>query len=93
MTTKNKDMTPEILEAVMKTMPEKLTGYQLSAFLMLLTDTYTPEQSNGISLLLTSGVTYARSCGMTPEQIAKTLRDVATHVETTGDPLIKRKVH
>lgn len=93
MTKNSKDMTPEILETVMKTMPEKLTGYQLSAFLMLLTDTYAPEQSNGVSLLVTSGVTYARTCGMTPEQIAKILRDVATHVESTGDPLIKRKVH
>lgn len=90
---KSKDMTPEVLETVMNTMPEKLTGYQLSAFLMLLTDTYAPEQSNGVSLLFTSGVTYARTCGMTPKQIAKILRDVAAHVESTGDPLIKRKVH
>lgn len=92
MNEKPRGMTPETLEAVMKMMPEDMTGYQLSAFLMLLTDTYSPDASKGISMLLTTGVTYARTCGMSADKIAKILRDVAIHVEENDKPLSK-KVH
>jgi hypothetical protein len=93
MNEKPRGMTPETLEAVMKMMPEDMTGYQLSAFLMLLTDTYSPDASKGITLLLTTGVTYARTCGMGPEKISRILRDVAIHVEEQDKALTKKKVH
>lgn len=93
MNEKPRGMTPETLEAVMKMMPEDMTGYQLSAFLMLLTDTYSPDASKGITLLLTTGVTYARTCGMGPEKISRILRDVAIHVEEQDKTLTKKKVH
>lgn len=84
-------MTGDLIEEIMKQMPQTMQPQQLAAFIMLLVDTYVEDARAGASLLLTTLVTYNRTCGVPDKQSASFLRGTAEHLDTS-EPF-KKKLH
>jgi hypothetical protein len=86
----DKDKGDQIGKALSKLPPEMSTG-EVSALIMTITDAYMSEnKSAAISLLLTSGIVYARASGIPDEKIAIFLRSTADHLD---DEPYSPKVH
>lgn len=88
----NKELTGELVESLMKQLPEALDPGQVAALVLTLVDRYAGDNTSAAaSLLLTTTVTYARTVGVHDEKIAGFLRGTAQHLEENAQP--KRKVH
>jgi hypothetical protein len=84
-------MTGDLIEDIMKKMPETVTPQQLAAFVMLLVDTYAGGPREGSSLLLTTFVTYNRTCGVPDTRTAMLLKGTAEHLDK--EETVKKKMH
>lgn len=90
--TKPETMTGELIESIMAQMPESMSQHQLAAFIMLLVDTYAgPDPRSGASLLLTTTVTYNRTCGVPDARTAAFLIGTAEHLK--NEEPFKKKMH
>lgn len=72
------------VEKAMKALPDKLDTDELAALLLTIIDRYMGMRrvSEGISLLLTSAVVYARASGVKDEKLATLL--VACAIDISG---------
>ena len=89
--TKPETMTGDLIEEIMAQMPKSVQPQQLAAFIMMLVDTYVEEPRAGASLLLTTVVTYNRTCGVSDKMTASFLKGTAEHLDT-NEPF-KKKIH
>jgi hypothetical protein len=84
-----KDMVVEAL----KKMPHEMDTHQISAFLLTVLDGYVgPKVSEGVSILITSAVVYARARGVGDDRIAALLL-ASAYAISESNPTNSDKVH
>jgi len=61
----------KMVQAALKKLPPEMDSEQLSALLLTVVDGYVgPKISDGVSILITSAIVYARARGVSDERVA-----------------------
>lgn len=77
----NKEKGDQVGKALSK-LPQQMDTGEVSALVMTITDAYMGDhKSAAISMLITSGIVYARSSGIPDDKIAMLLRSTADHLD------------
>jgi hypothetical protein len=65
-------------------LPDDLNENELAAFLLTVVSAFAPSRTSGLTLLVTSTMTYAQVLGVTNKQLASIFRQTAGHLEAHG---------
>ena len=89
----NDTLAGKMVQEALKKLPPEMDSEQLSALLLTLVDGYVgPKIADGVSILITSAIVYARARGVRDDRLA-ILLIASAHALSESNPTNSDKVH